>query len=190
MITKFYSKSKNTKLIGVYKMDVNKIIEESINAVIGVTTNTEVTGTPEVIEESVASKVKEAADNAGIATHLKDVDPAKTGALAAALAAGVGAVALAKKLRASGQKKRIQGNSPSAGVVPGLNAAEAAVEKAAAVPGKVAASARATGTKLKTKAQHAAKTAELNYTFAKGAAKDKANQALDKGYGSLKAKMK
>jgi hypothetical protein len=107
-------------------MDINKIIEESINAVIGETTTTE------VIEESVAEKVKEAADNAGIATHLKDVDPAKTGALAAALAAGVGAVALAKKLRSSGQKKRIQGNSPSAGVVPGLNAAEAAVEKGAA----------------------------------------------------------
>jgi hypothetical protein len=168
-------------------MDINKIIEESINAVIGETTIME---SSEVVEESVASKVKEAADNAGIATHLKDVDPAKTGALAAALAAGVGAVALAKKLRSSGQRKRIQGNSPSAGVVPGLNAAEAAVEKAAAVPGKAAKAARAAGTKLKTRAQHAARTADLNYNFAKGVLKDKANQALDKGYGTLKAKMK
>jgi hypothetical protein len=40
-----------------------------------------------------------------IATHLKDIDPHRTAALAAALAAGAGAVHLARKLRKSKRNK-------------------------------------------------------------------------------------
>jgi hypothetical protein len=57
-------------------------------------------------------RIAKALDNAAnytmdgrIATHLKDVDPHRTAALAAALAAGAGAVHLARKLRKAKHNK-------------------------------------------------------------------------------------
>jgi hypothetical protein len=56
----------------------------------------------ESVKEHLINAAKKVADDNGIATHLKDIDVGRTGAAAAVAAAGLGGLALIKKLRRGG----------------------------------------------------------------------------------------
>ena len=156
-------------------MDVNKIIEESINNIIGATeeviSETETTETTEEqIEENVVS------DN--LATKLSEVDPAKTGALAAAVAAGLGAVGLAKKLR-SARGKRFQASANLTGLAPKLSAGEKAAEK---VAGAAKAAADSTKSAVKAAGEKAKSAGEKAKSSAKAAGEKLYNAGVEYQY--------